>query len=124
MALLCSAYYSTDCKCVNTGEIIISKNCLNTSFIKECSVLAFEFDNRRYMAHVDSFDITMKDRLYDSLLDINEYLPNVSKFNIYIGNRCNKNCKSYILIRDILNQFKITNINIYQLSKNKYMVSI
>lgn len=115
MALLCSAFDCMNCKCVDTGSIVISKKSLSTSFVYTCSVLTFKFNDKNYMAHVDDHDTTMESRLKSSLLHINKYLGNVKEFLIYRGDKCIGNCKSYLIIRRVLKELNIKNIIVYQL---------
>ena len=71
------------------------------------------------MAHVDDFDRTMENRLYESLLHIVEYLPTVEKFYIYKGNKCNTDCKSFNIIMRTLEKFNIKNIVIKKVNDIK-----
>ena len=123
MSLLCSAFECVNCDCVNTGSIVISKNKLVTSFVNTCSVLTFKFNSKNYMAHVDDHDTSMEKRLYSSLQHIQQYLPQVKKFYVYQGKRCNcnmciKGCKSFDIIMNVLARFNITNIDILQVSSD------
>ena len=51
MSLLCNAFSINDSICVNTGEVIVSSKNLSTSFVNTCTVIAFKYENIKFMAH-------------------------------------------------------------------------
>ena len=99
MSLLCNAFSSSDSICVNTGEAIISERDLTTSFVNTCTVIAFKYDNVKFMAHLDAINPNMENivNLKLSLIDFDK----IKQIYIWKGNKCFSNCPSFNLAKKI-----------------------
>ena len=117
MSLLCDSFPSMDSICVDTGEVKISNHNLNTSFVNTCTVIAFEYENKKFMAHIDAINPNMEKKIlkYLSKIDTNK----VKTVNVWKGTKCEKYCPSFEIAKKILDKFsKNTNI-IYNKAKNE-----
>ena len=99
MSLLCNAFQINNSVCVNTGEVIISSNDLTTSFVNTCTVIAFKYDNIKFMAHLDDINPNMEN-LVNSKLSIIDF-SKVNKIYIWKGSKCFNNCPSFTLAKKI-----------------------
>ena len=99
MSLLCNAFKINNSVCVNTGEVIISSNNLTTSFVNTCTVIAFKYENIKFMAHLDDLKPNMENLVNEKLLLVD--LSKIKKIYIWIGSKCFNNCPSLILAKKI-----------------------
>jgi len=100
MSLLCDAFIHVDTKCVNTGEVAISKKTLVTSFVRTCSVLGFNYKGNNFLAHIDALDPNMKLKIINKLNILNPQY--IKEIKIWKGSACNSNCPSFQLAKEIV----------------------
>ena len=115
MSLLCNAFSTNDSICVNTGEAIVSSKNLSTSFVNTCTVIAFKYDNIKFMAHIDAINPNMENIIEDKLKNLN--LSKISKIYVWKGSKCFLNCPSFNLANKIINKIGCKNI-VYLQSNN------
>uniref|UniRef100_A0A6C0F807 Uncharacterized protein n=1 Tax=viral metagenome TaxID=1070528 RepID=A0A6C0F807_9ZZZZ len=100
MSLLCDAFDSVDSICVNTGEVIVSKKYLSTSFVNTCSVLVFQYGDMKFMAHIDAINPNMETIINLKLKSID--FDKIRTIFIWKGTKCVDNCPSFNLAKKVL----------------------
>ena len=111
MSLLCNAFPSMNSICVNTGEVKISEKTLVTGFVITCSVIGFSYNNKNFLAHIDAMKPGMKNEVINEINKLNPTF--IDKINIWKGSKCNYECPSFAIAKEITNNLK-GNIIIHQ----------
>ena len=120
MSLLCNAFSINDSICVNTGEVIISSKNLSTSFVNTCTVIAFKYDNIKFMAHLDAINPNMEFIVDQQLNNID--FSKITNIYIWKGSKCFSNCPSFNLAQKIIK--KIGNKNVIYSQSNNDIIRI
>ena len=115
MALICNAFTNINSICVNTGEVLFDKKPLTTSFVKTCSVITFKYNSINFLAHIYALDPLMKQKVKKKINELNP--KNIDHIYIWEGSRCNGNCPSFKLAKDIVSNLT-KNIVIKQANEN------
>lgn len=120
MSLLCDAFSTNDYICVNTGEAIVSSKNLSTNFVNTCTVIAFKYNDKKFMAHLDAINPNMEFIVNQQLNSID--LKKVKKIYVWKGSKCYSNCPSFTLAIKIIK--KIGSKNIIYLQSNDDTIKI
>ena len=103
MSLLCDSFPSMDSICVDTGEVKVSKLNLTTSFVNTCTVIAFEMNEIKFMAHIDAINPNMEKIVLKNMKNLD--LNNVSEVKVWKGTKCENYCPSFNIAENILKKF-------------------
>lgn len=103
MAQLCETHNDPNYICVNTGETMISNKPMTTNYVYTCTVLAFSFNNKYFMSHIDDINPNMYKDIKSVLKKV--YLPKDSYIHIWKGKLCKDNCNSLKIANQILKLF-------------------
>lgn len=120
MSLLCNAFSISDSVCVNTGEAIVSSKNLSTNFVNTCTVIAFKYDNIKFMAHLDAINPNMENIVKNELKNLN--FNKINTIYVWKGSKCFSNCPSFNLANKIVK--KIGAKNIIYLQNNNDIIRI
>lgn len=120
MSLLCNAFSIIDSVCVNTGEVVVSSKNLATSFVNTCSVIAFKYENIKFMAHIDAINPDMENLVNTQLQNID--YSKINQIFIWKGSNCFSNCPSFNLAKKIATS--IGNKEIIYLQANNEIIRI